>query len=36
VTRLDEVPALVGFLFGFDAPEYQAPALAEKLGRDLD
>ena len=32
VAHLDEIVPLVGFLFGFEAPEYPARLLAEKLG----
>jgi len=34
VGRLDEIAPLVEFLFGFEAPEYPAGLLAEKLGGD--
>lgn len=35
VARLDEIAPLVEFLFGFEAPEYPAVLLAEKLGGDM-
>ena len=35
VARLDEIAPLVGFLFGFEAPEYEASLLAEKVGGDM-
>ncbi len=35
VARLDEIAPLVGFLFGYEAPEYSAELLADKLGGDL-
>jgi glutamyl-tRNA synthetase len=36
VTRLEEVPGLVEFLFGFEAPEYPPEALSERLGGDRE
>ena len=35
VAHLDEIAPLVGFLFGFEAPEYAPRLLAEKLGGDM-
>ncbi|MEP7216089.1 MAG: glutamate--tRNA ligase [Anaerolineaceae bacterium] len=35
VAHLDEIAPLVGFLFGFEAPEYTPKLLAEKLGGDM-
>lgn len=35
VARLDEIAPLVGFLFGFEAPEYETALLAEKVGGDM-
>lgn len=35
VARLDEIAPQVGFLFGFEAPEYAPALLAEKIGGDM-
>ena len=35
VARLDEIAPLVGFLFGFEAPEYAPSLLAEKVGGEM-
>ena len=35
VARLDEIAQLVEFLFGFEAPEYAASLLGEKLNGDM-
>jgi glutamyl-tRNA synthetase len=34
IARLDEIGPMVGFLFGYEAPEYSAELLAGKLGGD--
>ncbi|MDZ7726995.1 MAG: hypothetical protein U5Q44_01680 [Dehalococcoidia bacterium] len=36
VGRLDEIPGLLEFLFGWDAPEYDTSLLAERMGGDTD
>ncbi|HMO95131.1 MAG TPA: glutamate--tRNA ligase, partial [Tepidiformaceae bacterium] len=36
VAKLSEIPGMVAFLFGYDAPEFEAALLTERLGGDSE